>query len=71
MTESVNKESADNTVCGRQTHSFTEGQVSLRRFPYPYKAAMAICSDIDETKTTEEFLEIQPILEYKAHDKHG
>ncbi len=39
--------------------------VSLRRFPYPYKAALAICSDIDETRTTAEFLEIQRFLNTK------
>jgi len=39
-----------------------EEDVSLRQFPYPYKAAMAICSDADETRTTEEFLEIQRFL---------
>ncbi len=36
--------------------------VSLRRFPYPYKAALAICSDIDGTTTLERFLSIQEFL---------
>ena len=71
MTKSVNKESAQNTVYKRQSPSFTEGKVSLRRFPYPYKAAMAICSDIDETKTTEEFLEIQRFLNTKDATSMG
>lgn len=43
-----------------------ETKISLRRFPYPYKAAMAICNDIDGTKTTEEFLEIQRFLNTKS-----
>ena len=43
----------------------TEAQVALRKFPYPYKAAMTICSDIDQTGTLEEFLEIQKFLNTK------
>lgn len=37
-------------------------KVTLRKFPYPYKAAIAINSDIDETATVKEFLEIQKFL---------
>lgn len=36
--------------------------VSLRRFPYPYRAAVAICSDIDGTRTVRRFLAIQEFL---------
>jgi len=36
--------------------------VSLRRFPYPYQAALAICSDIDETESVEELIAIQMFL---------
>lgn len=36
--------------------------VTHRKFPYPYKAALAICSDIDGTDTIEKFLEIQKFL---------
>jgi len=32
--------------------------VTHRKFPYPYKAVLAICSDIDGTDTIEKFLEI-------------
>lgn len=71
MTEFANKENARNTVYERQIPSFTEGRVSLRRFPYPFKAAMAICSDIDETKTTDEFLEIQRFLNTKDTTSMG
>lgn len=39
-----------------------ESEVALRKFPYPYKAAMAISSDIDNTETLEEFLEIEKFL---------
>ena len=27
--------------------------VSIRRFPYPYRAMLAVCSDLDETPDTE------------------
>ncbi len=37
--------------------------VTLRRFPYPYRAALAICSDIDETSNIEELLGIQSYLD--------
>jgi hypothetical protein len=53
------------TAYGCRGRAFDEGKVSLRKFPYPYRAAMAICSDIDETKTTAEFLEIQRFLNTK------
>ena len=36
-----------------------------RRLPYPYKAALTICSDIDSTNTLEEFLTIQEFLNTK------
>jgi hypothetical protein len=38
------------------------GDVALRKFPYPYKAAFTIANDIDETETLEEFLDIQKFL---------
>jgi len=37
-------------------------QVSLRRFPYPFRAGLAICSDIDSTRTLERLLAIQEFL---------
>ena len=39
-----------------------EKQVELRKFPYPYKAAFTICSDIDNTETVEEFIKIHNII---------
>jgi hypothetical protein len=39
-----------------------ESRVALRKFPYPYRAAIAISSDIDNTETVEEFLELQKFL---------
>ena len=51
-------------------HSST-GMVSMRKFPYPYSAAIAICSDIDDTNTTEEFLEIQRFLNSKNSTSMG
>ncbi len=45
--------------------------VALRQFPYPYRAALAICSDIDETRSVEEFLEIQQFLNTKDMTSMG
>lgn len=36
--------------------------VTIRPYPYPFKAALAICSDIDNTKSLEKFLAIQEFL---------
>lgn len=36
--------------------------VIKRRFPYPYKAAVSICSDIDATDSVQEFLTIQEFM---------
>lgn len=41
-----------------------DAEVTLRKFPYPYKAALTIASDIDGT-TREEFLEIHKFLNIK------
>jgi len=49
----------------------TKSAVALRKFPYPYKAAMAISSDIDGTTTKEEFLEIQSFLNTKEKASMG
>ena len=51
-----------NINCSYNKRYAVHGQVGLRKFPYPYKAALAICSDIDNTETLEEFLEIQKFL---------
>lgn len=34
----------------------------LRKFPYPYKCALAICSDVDATTSVERFVELQKFL---------
>lgn len=49
----------------------TKDNVALRKFPYPYRAAMTICSDIDGTTTKEEFLEIQKFLNTKEETSMG
>jgi len=48
-----------------------KSQVALRKFPYPYRAAIAICSDIDNTETLEKFLEIQKFLDSKEMSSMG
>ena len=40
-------------------------EIGLRKFPYPFKAALTIASDIDETKNVDKFLEIQEFLNTK------
>ena len=45
-------------------------QVTLRKYPYPYRSALTICSDIDLT-TPEEFLEIHRFLNTKQHTPMG
>jgi hypothetical protein len=42
--------------CGRQE------KVELRKFPFPYRAALSISSDCDYTETVDEFLEIMRYL---------
>ncbi|MFW5708806.1 MAG: hypothetical protein ACOCX5_01165 [Chloroflexota bacterium] len=39
-----------------------DNDVTLRQFPYPYRAALTLCSDIDGTHTAEHFLAIQDYL---------
>ncbi len=49
----------------------TDDGVALRKFPYPYRAAMTISSDIDGTTTKEEFLEIQKFLNTREETSMG
>lgn len=37
-------------------------KVSLRKFPYPYRCALSICSDIDNTRSIEEMLKVQKYI---------
>jgi hypothetical protein len=37
-------------------------KVTLRKFPYPFKSALTLCSDLDGTCTAEKFLAIQTFL---------
>ena len=39
-----------------------ESSVQLRRLPYPYRAMLAICSDLDETADKDVYLEIMRFL---------
>ncbi|HWR84348.1 MAG TPA: hypothetical protein VN285_13710 [Candidatus Deferrimicrobium sp.] len=55
------------TVAGCASHEAVE----LRKFPYPYRAALAICSDIDETESIEKFIEIQRFLNTTIETSFG
>jgi hypothetical protein len=46
-------------------------EIGLRKFPYPYRAALTICSDIDETDSVEEFVDIQRFLNTKDNTSVG
>ena len=45
--------------------------ISKRKFPYPFKSALTICSDIDNTDSLEEFLTIQEFLNTKNPTEMG
>ncbi len=45
--------------------------VALRRFPYPYKAALAICSDLDETATARDYFEMVRFLNTTEATRFG
>ena len=49
----------------------TESLVALRKFPFPYRAALTICSDIDNTETLEEYIEIQKFLNTRNFTNMG
>ena len=53
-----------NTTSYYRSHESISG-ISIREFPYPYKAAFAITSDIDATRSLREFLVIQDFLNTK------
>ena len=40
----------------------SEGEVQLRRFPYPYRAMLALCSDLDRTPDRHVYWEIMRFL---------
>ncbi len=45
--------------------------VEIRKFPYPYRAALTISSDIDQTGSIEEFLAIQKFLNDSVDTPYG
>jgi hypothetical protein len=55
----------------RTVESKGTSQVELRQFPYPYRAALTLTSDIDSTHTVQEFLAIQEFLNTKNHTPLG
>lgn len=59
----INKRYADKCI--------DSDEVCLRKFPYPFKAALTICNDIDKTATLEEFLEISNFINTKEQTSMG
>lgn len=48
-----------------------KSEVTLRKFPYPYRAAIAISNDIDNTETLHEFIEIHKFINTKEKTVMG
>ena len=48
-----------------------DSSIALRKLPYPFKAALSISNDIDNTETLEEFIEIQKFVNTKETTKMG
>ncbi len=51
--------------------SLKKCDVEIRRIPYPYRAMLAICSDLDETPSREVYLEIMKFLNTKKNTAMG
>ncbi|MEA2030309.1 MAG: hypothetical protein U9N55_01770 [candidate division Zixibacteria bacterium] len=49
----------------------TEKKATIRKFPYPYRAALSICSDIDRTTSIDKFLDIQKFLNLDRETAYG
>src|SRR5205085_2853215 len=63
---------AAGSVCSPQElRSDAAVRVSLRPFPYPYRAALAICSDLDETADRNVYWEIMRFLNTTQHTTMG
>ena len=45
--------------------------VSMRPWPYPYRAALAICSDLDETPTADDYFEMARFLNTNEKTRLG
>lgn len=45
--------------------------IQLRRFPYPYRAMLAVCSDLDETPDLQTYLSISQYLNTSENTAHG
>lgn len=45
--------------------------VKLREYPYPFRAALAICSDLDETPSTQAYIDIVRFLNTREETRFG
>jgi hypothetical protein len=47
------------------------GRIELRKFPYPFRAALAICSDVDNTSSVQVYMDIMDFLNGKQQTCYG
>lgn len=71
MQISAEPRAADDTRGRRRVSGPGDGPVALRRFPYPYRAALAICSDIDDTRSTGDLVELHRFLNTRGSTGMG
>ena len=71
MIEKVQQSDLDTYCLDSSAVSIGGTPANLRKFPFPFKAAMTICSDIDETRSSAEFLEIQKFLNTRSMTSMG
>ena len=45
--------------------------ISLRKFPFPYRCALAISSDIDNASSLKNFVQFMEFLNTKRQTKYG
>lgn len=49
----------------------SHARIALRRFPYPFRAMLAICSDLDETPDAETYFELMRFLNTRRETAMG
>ena len=62
---------APDAVQRSDSRAHSSAEVSLRRFPYPFRSMLAICSDLDETPNRQVYLESSRFLNTLAQTCMG